>query len=49
MVKEVEHRKVKLLHNWNKATQRIETGQSTPQNYSQAIQELYGVSRLQVY
>ena len=49
MVKEVEHRKMKLLHNWNKATQRIETGQSTPQNYSQAIQQLYGVSRLQVY
>ena len=49
MLKEVERWKVKLLHNWNKATQRIETGRRTPQNYSQAIQQLYGVSRLQVY
>ena len=49
MVEEVESWKVKLLYNWNKATQRIQTRQKTPQNYDQAIQQLYGVSKLQVY
>jgi len=49
MVEEVKTWKVKLLYNWNKATQRIQTGRKTPQNYDEAIQQLYGVSNLQVY
>ncbi len=37
-----------LLHTWCQAQDNIETGRRIPKNYSQAQQQLYGVTRLQV-
>ena len=48
MVDALEHRKEELLQNWCKVINSIKGGGKVPQDYQQAIQKLYGVSRLQV-
>ena len=49
MMKENERRKKELVNNWCKVFNKIEKGRKVPQDYDQAIKELYGVSKLQVY
>ena len=49
MMKENGRRKKELVNNWCKVFNKIEKGRKVPQNYDQAIKELYGVSKLQVY
>ena len=49
MVKENERKRDALLETWCEALQGVETGRRVPQDYDTAIQEIYGVSRLQVY
>jgi len=48
MVDEVERKKKELLLNLCKVSKMVTTGQIVPQDYSIAIEKLYGVSTLQV-
>jgi len=48
MVEEVERKRKKLLLNLCKVSKKIQPGRIVPQDYKDAIQRLYGVSRLQV-
>ena len=48
MMEEVKRKKDALLQAWCKALKGVETGRKVPKDYSTAIQQLYGVSRLQV-
>ena len=48
MVDEVERRKKELLDNLCRASKKIQSRRVVPQDYSVAIQRLYGVSKLQV-
>ena len=48
MVEENKRKKRELENNWCKVFNKIEKGRKVPQDYSMAIRELYGVSRLQV-
>ena len=48
MLDEVEHRKKELLDNLCRASKKIQSRRVVPQDYSVAIQQLYGVSKLQV-
>ena len=48
MVEEVAMKRRKLLLNLCKASKKIQSGRIVPQDYKYAIQQLYGVSRLQV-
>ena len=47
MVETLNQRKEELLRNWCKVINSIQEGRKVPQDYKQAIQALYGVSRLQ--
>ena len=47
MVETLNERKEELLRNWCKVINSIQGNRKVPQDYKQAIQELYGVSRLQ--
>ena len=47
MVETLNERKEELLRNWCKVIKNIQGNRKVPQDYKQAIQELYGVSRLQ--
>lgn len=49
MMKENERSKKELVNNWCKVFNKIDKGRKVPQDYSESIKELYGVSRLQVY
>ena len=49
MVKENRRREKVLRHNWCHVFSGIRTGRNVPRNYTQAIRDLYGVDRLQVY
>ena len=49
MMKEVKRKWDALSKAWCEALQGVDTGRKVPQDYNTAIQELYGVSRLQVY
>ena len=49
MVKEVERKWNALKQTWCEALDGVEAGRRIPQDYDKAIQELYGVTRLQVY
>ena len=49
MVEEVQRKNKALVNNWCKVFPVIEKGRNVPQDYDEALQELYGVSRLQVY
>ena len=49
MVKEVERKKDALVRTWCEALQGVETGRKVPQDYSSALQQIYGVSRLLVH
>ena len=49
MIKENERRKKELVNNWCKVFNKIEKGRKVPQDYNKAIEELYGVTKLQVY
>ena len=48
MVEENKRKKRELENNWCKVFKKIEKGRKVPLDYSEAIKELYGVSRLQV-
>ena len=48
MVDEVERRKKELLDNLCRASKKVQSRRVVPQDYSVAIQQLYGVSKLQV-
>lgn len=48
MVEEVVQKKAAVLDTWCRALKDIETGRKVPQDYNAAIQQLYGVSSLQV-
>ena len=48
MVNEVKRRKKELMVNLCRASKNIESGRRVPQDYNLAIQQLYGVSKLQV-
>ena len=48
MVEENKRKKRELDNNWCKVFKVIKKGRKVPQNYSTAIRDLYGVSRLQV-
>ena len=45
MVKEMEKKRMFVSENWCKVVKRIPTGRSVPQNYHNALQTLYNVSR----
>ena len=47
MVGTLEQRKGELVRNWCKVINSIQGGRKVPKDYVQAIQKLYGVSRLQ--
>ena len=49
MVKENKRRKEELENNWCKVFKKIEKGRQVPKDYESAIQDLYGVTKLQVY
>lgn len=49
MVEENKRRRKELETNWCKVFQKLEKGRKVPKDYKTAIQELYGVHRLQVY
>ena len=49
MVKENKRRRMELENNWCKAFKKIEKGRQVPRDYRSAIENLYGVTRLQVY
>ena len=49
MVEEVQRKNKALVNNWCKVFPVIEKGRNVPQDYDEALQELYGISRLQVY
>ena len=49
MVKEVKRKKDALLQTWCEALQGVEIERKVPEDYNTAIQQIYGVSRLQVY
>ena len=48
MIEEVERKKASVLNTWCKALKGVESGRKVPQDYNTAIQQLYGVPRLQV-
>ena len=48
MVEENKRKRRELENNWCKVFNKIEKGRKVPQDYSKAIRDLYGVSRLQV-
>ena len=48
MVEETKRKKKELENNWCKVFKKIDKGRKVPQDYSMAVSELYGVSRLQV-
>ena len=48
MVQENKQRREELLHNLCKVTKMIQPGRTVPQDYTAAIQQLYGASELQV-
>ena len=48
MVQENKCRREELLHNLCKVTKMIQPGRTVPQDYSSAIQQLYGAAELQV-
>ena len=47
MEQENQRKKKRIIDAWCRATAEIQTGRKVPQDYSKAIQELYGVNRLQ--
>ena len=49
MMKEVKRKWSALSEAWCEALQGVDTGRKVPQDYHSAIQELYGVSKLQVH
>lgn len=49
MMEENERFTNRLTNNWCKVFNKIEKGRKVPQDYDHAINELYGVTRLQVY
>ena len=49
MMEENKKQRKESLNNWCKVFNKIEKGRKMPQNYESAIQQLYGVPRLQVY
>ncbi len=48
MMKEMERKKAAVTKAWCRALKNVETGRKVPQDYNTAIQQLYGVTRLQV-
>ena len=48
MFEENKRKRRELENNWCKVFKKIEKGRKVPQDYSMAIRDLYGVSRLQV-
>ena len=48
MMEENKRKRKELENNWCKVFNKIEKGRAVPQDYTKAIRELYGVSKLQV-
>ena len=48
MMEENKRKQKELENNWCKVFNKIEKGRAVPQDYTKAIRELYGVSKLQV-
>ncbi len=49
MQKELEQKKAAVTKTWCRTLKGVETGRKVPQDYNTAIQQLYGVTRLQVH